>query len=196
MDMDLALSLVQVFIMLFVIMDPPGCIPIFMALTKDVSKEERERELNHAVAVASILLLLFAFLGKIVLDVLGITLNSFMIAGGILLLFIAFDLLRGEHKYGVRGGSSVGAVPLGIPLLAGPGAITAVMVIIQSYGVGFVLFAIFSAIIATKLVLGQSERIFRIIGKVGSEVLSRVMGIIVAAIAIQFIMDGILGMIL
>jgi len=195
MDMDLALSLVQVFIMLFVIMDPPGCIPIFMALTKDVSKEERERELNHAVAVASILLLLFAFLGKVVLDVLGITLNSFMIAGGILLLFIAFDLLRGEHKYGVRGGSSVGAVPLGIPLLAGPGAITAVMVIIQSYGVGFVLFAIFSAIIATKLVLGQSERIFRIIGKVGSEVLSRVMGIIVAAIAIQFIVDGILGLI-
>ena len=195
MDMDLALSLVQVFIMLFVIMDPPGCIPIFMALTKDVSKEERERELNHAVAVASILLLLFAFLGKVVLDVLGITLNSFMIAGGILLLFIAFDLLRGEHKYGVRGGSSVGAVPLGIPLLAGPGAITAVMVIIQSYGVGFVLFAIFSAIIATKLVLGQSERIFRIIGKVGSEVLSRVMGIMVAAIAIQFIVDGILGLI-
>lgn len=195
MDMDLALSLVQVFIMLFVIMDPPGCIPIFMALTKDVSKEERERELNHAVAVASILLLLFAFLGKVVLDVLGITLNSFMIAGGILLLFIAFDLLRGEHKYGVRGGSSVGAVPLGIPLLAGPGAITAVMVIIQSYGVGFVLFAIFSAIVTTKLVLGQSERIFRIIGKVGSEVLSRVMGIIVAAIAIQFIMDGIVGMI-
>jgi len=193
--MDLALSLVQVFIMLFVIMDPPGSIPIFIALTKDVSKEERERELNHAVAVASILLLLFAFLGKVVLDVLGITLNSFMIAGGILLLFIAFDLLRGEHKYGVRGGSSVGAVPLGIPLLAGPGAITAVMVIIQSYGVGFVLFAIFSAIIATKLVLGQSERIFRIIGKVGSEVLSRVMGIIVAAIAIQFIMDGILGVI-
>ena len=188
-------SLVQVFIMLFVIMDPPGCIPIFMALTKDVSKEERERELNHAVAVASILLLLFAFLGKLVLDVLGITLNSFMIAGGILLLFIAFDLLRGEHKYGVRGGPSVGAVPLGIPLLAGPGAITAVMVIIQSYGVGFVLFAIFSAIIATKLVLGQSERIFRIIGKVGSEVLSRVMGIIVAAIAIQFIVDGILGLI-
>jgi len=195
MDMDLALSLVQVFIMLFVIMDPPGCIPIFMALTKDVSKEERERELNHAVAVASILLLLFAFLGKVVLDVLGITLNSFMIAGGILLLFIAFDLLRGEHKYGVRGGPSVGAVPLGIPLLAGPGAITAVMVIIQSYGVGFVLFAIFSAIVTTKLVLGQSERIFRIIGKVGSEVLSRVMGIIVAAIAIQFIMDGIVGMI-
>ncbi len=195
MDIDLALSLVTVFIMLFVVMDPPGNIPIFMALTGDMTKKEREKELNYAVVVATVLLLIFAFLGKIILYVLGITTDSFMIAGGILLLLISFDLLRGEHKYGVRGDSGVGAVPLGTPLLAGPGAITTVMVIIQSRGVGFVLFAIFSAIIATKLVLGQSERILSIIGKVGSEVLSRVIGIIVAAIAIQFIGDGIIGMI-
>jgi multiple antibiotic resistance protein len=119
-----------------------------------------------------------------------------MIAGGILLLFFSFDLLRGEHKYALSGesGVGVGAVPLGTPLLAGPGAITAVMVIIQKEGVFIVLFAIFSAILATKLFLGQSERIYRILGKVGSEVLSRVMGIIVAAIAIQFIGTGIIGM--
>ena len=195
MDIDLALSLVTVFIMLFVVMDPPGNIPIFMALTGDMTKKEREKELNYAVVVATVLLLIFAFLGKIILYVLGITTDSFMIAGGILLLLISFDLLRGEHKYGVRGDSGVGAVPLGTPLLAGPGAITTVMVIIQSRGVGFVLFAILSAVIATKLVLGQSERILSIIGKVGSEVLSRVIGIIVAAIAIQFIGDGIIGMI-
>lgn len=195
MDIDLALSLVTVFIMLFVVMDPPGNIPIFMALTGDMTQKERKKELNYAVVVATVLLLIFAFLGKIILYVLGITTDSFMIAGGILLLLISFDLLRGEHKYGVRRESGVGAVPLGTPLLAGPGAITTVMVIIQSRGVGFVLFAIFSAIIATKLVLGQSERILSIIGKVGSEVLSRVIGIIVAAIAIQFIGDGIIGMI-
>jgi len=195
MDIDLALSLVTVFIMLFVVMDPPGNIPIFMALTRDMTAKERKKELNYAVVVATVLLLIFAFLGKIILYVLGITTDSFMIAGGILLLLISFDLLRGEHKYGVRGESGVGAVPLGTPLLAGPGAITTVMVIIQSRGVGFVLFAIFSAVIATKLVLGQSERILSIIGKVGSEVLSRVIGIIVAAIAIQFIGDGIIGMI-
>jgi multiple antibiotic resistance protein len=123
-----------------------------------------------------------------------------MIAGGILLLFFSLDLLRGEHKYvaseesGAGVGVGVGAVPLGTPLLAGPGAITAVMVIIQKEGVLVVLFAIFSAIIATRLVLGQSERIYQILGKVGSEVLSRVMGIIVAAIAIQFIGNGIMGM--
>jgi multiple antibiotic resistance protein len=198
MDINLAfgLLLVKVFIMLFVIMDPSGNIPVFMALTKGMSERGRKKELNYAVLVATILLLLFAFLGKIILYVLGITTDSFMIAGGILLLFFSLDLLRGEHKY-VAGGESrvgVGAVPLGTPLLAGPGAITAVMVIIQKEGVFIVLFAIFSAILATKLFLWQSERIYRILGKVGSEVLSRVMGIIVAAIAIQFIGTGIIGM--
>ena len=203
MDLNLAfgLLLVKVFIMLFVIMDPSGNIPIFMALTKGMSERGRKKELNYAVLVATILLLLFAFLGKIILYVLGITTDSFMIAGGILLLFFSLDLLRGEHKYVDSGesGAGVGAVPLGTPLLAGPGAITAVMVIIQSYekfitGAFVVLFAIFSAIIATRLVLGQSERIYQILGKVGSEVLSRVMGIIVAAIAIEFIAGGIVGM--
>ncbi|MBA7547730.1 hypothetical protein ES705_40166 [subsurface metagenome] len=96
--------------------------------------------------------------------------------------------MSGESRAGV------GAVPIGTPLLAGPGAITAVMVIIKSHGVGVVLFSIFAAIIATKLVVGQSERIYGIIGKEGSEVLSRVIGILVAAIAIQFIVTGIIGM--
>lgn len=190
------LLLVKAFIILFVVMDPPGNIPVFIALTKDMRKEERRTELNHAVIVATILLLLFAFLGKIILNVLGISIDSFMIAGGILLLLISFDLLRGEHKYGVteESGAGVGAVPIGTPMLAGPGAITAVMVIIQSSGVFVVLFSILSAIIATRLVLGQSDRLYDLMGKVGTEVLSRVIGIIVAAIAIQFIGTGIIGM--
>jgi multiple antibiotic resistance protein len=107
-------------------------------------------------------------------------------------------LLRGEQQCGVLGKSGVragvGAVPIGTPLLAGPGAITAVMVIIQSSGVFVVLVAIFSAIIATRLVLGQSDRLFDMMGVVGTEVLSRVIGIIVAAIAIEFIGTGIIGM--
>jgi multiple antibiotic resistance protein len=193
---EFLLLLVKSFIMLFVVMDPPGNILIFMALTKDTSAGERKRELNHAVIVATILLLLFAFLGTVILYVLGITPDSFMIAGGILLLLISFDLLRGEHKYGTSGdsGTGVGAVPLGTPLLAGPGAITTVMVIIQEDGVFIVLFAIFSAIVATRFLLGQSERVYSIIGKAGSEVLSRVIGILVAAIAIQFIAEGIIGL--
>jgi multiple antibiotic resistance protein len=195
---DLGLLMVKGFIILFVVIDPPGSIPIFIAVTKGMRKEDRKKELNQAVIVATVLLLLFAFLGKLLLDMLGISLNSFMIAGGILLLLISFDLLKGEHKCGVVGesglGAGVGAVPIGTPLLAGPGAITAVMVIIQSSGTVVVFVSILSAIIATRLLLGQSERLFEIIGKVGSEVLSRVVGIIVAAIAIQFIGSGIIGM--
>lgn len=192
-DLGIALSLVKAFITLFVVMDPPGNIPVFMAVTKGMGGVERKKELNRAVGVASILLLIFAFLGKLVLDVLGITLSSFEIAGGILLLLISFDLLRGGRGYGVSSKSGLGAVPIGTPLLAGPGAITTVMVIIQSYGIITVLFSIFSAVIATKFILGQSDRIYRLIGEIGSEVLSRVMGIIIAAIAIEFIRRGIMG---
>jgi multiple antibiotic resistance protein len=196
LDPNLGLLLVKAFIILFVVMDPPANIPVFIAVTRGMRKEERMLELNRAVIVATILLLLFAFLGKLLLELLGISLHSFMIAGGILLLLISFDLLRGGHTYGVEGesGAGVGAVPIGTPMLAGPGAITAVMVIIQSSGVFVVLFGIFSAIVATRLILGQSDRLYDIMGKVGTEVLSRVIGIIVAAIAIQFIGTGIIGM--
>lgn len=197
-DSNSWLLLVKAFIILFVVMDPPANIPVFIAVTRGMRKEERKKELNHAVIVATILLLLFAFLGKLLLELLGISLHSFMIAGGILLLLISFDLLKGEHQCGILGksgvGAGVGAVPIGTPLLAGPGAITAVMVIIQSSGVFVVLVGIFSAIIATRLVLGQSDRLYELMGKVGTEVLSRVIGIIVAAIAIQFIGTGIIGM--
>jgi len=197
-DSNSALLLVKTFIILIVVMDPPASIPVFIAVTKGMRKEERKKELNYAVIVATILLLLFAFLGKLLLKLLGISLNSFMIAGGLLLLLISFDLLRGEQQCGVLGksgvGAGVGAVPIGTPLLAGPGAITAVMVIIQSSGFLVVLFGIFSAIIATRLVLGQSDRLYDIMGVVGTEVLSRVIGIIVAAIAIEFIGTGIIGM--
>lgn len=197
-DSNSALLLVKAFIILIVVMDPPASIPVFLAVTKGMRGEERRRELNHAVIVATILLLLFAFLGKLILELLGISLNSFMIAGGILLLLVSFDLLKGEQQCGVLGkngaGAGVGAVPIGTPLLAGPGAITAVMVIIQSSGVFVVLVAIFSAIIATRLVLGQSDRLYDIMGVIGTEVLSRVIGIIVAAIAIEFIGTGIIGM--
>ncbi len=196
--LELGLLLVNSFIILFVVMDPPGSIPVFIAVTRRMSAAERRRELNHAVIVATLLLLLFAFLGKLILDLLGISLNSFMIAGGILLLLISFDLLRGERKCGVVSetdtGTGVGAVPIGTPMLAGPGAITAVMVIIQSSGVMVVLFAIIAAIIATRVLLGQSYRLYTFMGEVGTEVLSRVIGIIVAAIAIEFIGTGILGM--
>ena len=172
-------------------MDPPGNVTVFLAITKDMGESERKKEFNEAILVAAVLLLVFAFLGRLILEALGISIESFMIAGGILLLFTALDLLRGEKQY-VRE-TDVGAVPLGTPLLAGPGAITTVM-IIQSWGFFIVLFAIMSAIVATKVIVDFSAQIYKILGREGSEVLSRIMGIIVAAIAIEFISKGVIGM--
>lgn len=194
--LSFGLALLKACVILFVVMDPPGSIPVFIAVTRGMREDERRRELNHAVIVATILLLLFAFIGAFILAVLGISLNSFMIAGGLLLLLISFDLLRGEHRCGMisESGAGVGAVPIGTPMLAGPGAITAVMVIVQSSGAVVVLVAIFSAILGTRLLLGQSVRLYGLMGKVGSEVLSRVIGILVAAIAIEYMGTGIRGM--
>ncbi len=188
-----SVELLKAFITLFVVMDPAGNVPIFIAVTRSMSNEERKKELNNAVVVATLLLLVFAFLGRFVLNALNISLESFKVAGGILLLLVSFDLLR-EHKFVMREASQgIGAVPIGTPLLAGPGAITTVMVIMQSRGVITTLFAIFSAIIATMFILRQSDWLYSIMGKEGSEVLSRVMGILVAAIAIEFIKQGVLN---
>ncbi len=187
------IELLKAFIILFVVMDPAGNVPIFIAVTRSMSMEERKKELNNAVVVATLLLLVFAFLGRFVLNALNISLESFKVAGGILLLLVSFELLS-ERKFVTKGASSgIGAVPIGTPLLAGPGAITTVMVIMQSRGTIVALFAIFTAIIATMLILRQSEWLYSIMGKEGSEVLSRVMGILVAAIAIEFIKQGILN---
>ena len=188
-------SVAKAFFMLFVVMDPPGNVPIFIAITNGLSKEEQKRELRSAVLVAAILLFTFAFLGKAILFALNIELASFKVAGGILLMFIALDILGGsasERK--LRATAGVGAVPMGTPLLAGPGAITTVMTILQSFSDIVVLLAIAAAIFATWLVLSLSEQIYRILGEKGSSVLSKVVAIIVAAIAIQFIADGLCGL--
>jgi len=192
--MDDWFSVAKAFFMLFVVMDPPGNVPIFIAITKGMSKDERKRELGSAVLVAAILLFTFAFLGKAILFALNIKLASFKVAGGILLMFIALDILGGgasERK--LRATAGVGAVPMGTPLLAGPGAITTVMTILQSFS-DIVVLAIAAAIFATWLVLSLSEQIYRILGEKGSSVLSKVVAIIVAAIAVQFIADGLCGL--
>ena len=192
-------DLAKAFIMLFVVMDPPGNIPILLAITGGMSVEERHRELKSAVIVAGVLLFTFAFLGKAILYVLNIELDSFMVAGGILLLLIALNILQGTYQSSEReSGSSahivsrsgVGAVPIGTPLLAGPGAITTVMTILQTFSDLTAILAIIAAIIATWIVLSLSEQIYGILGEKGSSVLSKVVAIIVAAIAVQFIVEG------
>ena len=132
--MDIKL-LITTFITIAVIVDPVGNAPVFLALTKDVDPVRRRRFANQAVAAATAVIFIFAFFGHYVLDYLGISIESLMVAGGVLLGMVALDMMKGRVNAGeVTGGANAALVPLGTPLLAGPGAVVAAMLLIKEAG--------------------------------------------------------------
>lgn len=184
-------GLTKSFISLFIVVDPFGNIPIFIGLTEKMSKEKRKKIFNTATATGFILLLAFALAGREILNIFGITLESFMIAGGILLLMIAMRLLVGG-EWRERGVSpeSIGAVPIAVPLLVGPGAITTTIINLQSFGILITIFSVILVFTIVWLILRFIEPIYRVLGRSGSVVIARVMALLIAAIAIQYIIEG------
>ena len=184
-------------IQLFVITDPVGNLPILYALTKKESVEQRGRTFLVAVFVAFALLIFFALTGTGILSIFHITIPDFEIAGGVLLLLIAsLILIRGSWVETDGEGSSthgVGAVPLGCPILVGPGAITTAIVLIGVYGLGATIVAILINFAISFVVLVNGERLFKILGEEGSEIIARVMAILLASMAIHYIRVGILA---
>ena len=188
---------------IFAIVDPMGNIPIFYTITQRFTKEERIRIAKKAIIAATITLFVFALIGQYIFMLFSITIPAFRIAGGLLLFRVAFNML-----YGVTPGTKstqmekeealekdmVGIVPLGIPLLAGPGAISTVM-LYNSQGDMIisiiVLLSILATLSITYVLLRNVDRIFDKLGRVGSLAISRIMGLILAAIAIQFLINGI-----
>lgn len=186
-------GLVRAAVALFVVVDPLGNVPVFMGLTKDLDPSVRRRALRTAVLSGLFLLLAFAAFGEAVLKLFSISLPSLKIAGGILLLIIAMKLLiYGEWREG-RSASGSGAVPLGFPLLVGPGAITTTMVSIRAYGLPIACTSAVLVFAATSIILAFMERIYSALGESGSAVVARLMSIFIAAIAVQFVLDGILA---
>ncbi len=177
---------------LIVVMDPVGLIPIIISLTSEMSKDEQKHVLNLTLYTASAILIVFALLGQQLLNLFAISLASFSIAGGLLLLILSFEiLLRGfESVKGIE----VGAVPLAFPLLVGPGAITVLMISLQTYGILVGLASAVTALLFTALVFRLINEIYMVLGKVGSLVVTKIMAIFTAAIAIEFIIDGIKGL--
>ena len=172
-------------IALFIITDAPGNLPFFLGLTQDMSLPERRKIFATAIFTGFVLLLGFVIVGMLILDLFGVTLNDFKIAGGILLMIIAIEImLRGkiniEHK------EDMGVVPLGCPLLVGPGAITTALVLLQIYGYPIVLSAIVSCFFLIWLILHFADNIYRFLGKNGSLILTKIASILIAAIAVQF----------
>ncbi len=190
-SLDLYADILRATVALFIIVDPVGLVPVFSALTKDLPKPEKKRMFRNIVYTGSALLLLFALAGQQLLLLFGISLQSFMIAGGMLLLLLSVEiLLRGERVQKTPG-EDVGIVPIAFPLLVGPGAITTTMISIQSYGLEVAIPSILIVMFLTWVVLRLTDRINRLLGRTGSAVVARVLAVFIAAIAIQFIIDGI-----
>ncbi|MEM2319795.1 MAG: MarC family protein [Candidatus Bathyarchaeia archaeon] len=189
--MDFILDLAKAVITLFIIVDPLGNIPIFISLTRGLAVPERSKAFNTAISTGFVLLISFALVGQQILVLFGISIYSFMIAGGILLLIISIRiLLRGEWEEAPASPESIGVVPIGFPLLVGPGAITTTIINLQAYGILITIIAVLIVFVLTHIILGFINPIYNFLGNSGSAVISRLMALLIAAIAIQFIIDG------
>jgi multiple antibiotic resistance protein len=190
-SLDLYADILRATVALFIIVDPIGLVPVFSALTKELPRPERRRMFRNIVYTGSALLLLFALAGQQLLVLFGISIQSFMIAGGILLLLLSVEILLRGEKVQKTPGEDVGIVPIAFPLLVGPGAITTTMISIQRDGLEVAIPSILIVMFLTWVVLRLTDRINRLLGRTGSAVVARVLAVFIAAIAIQFIIDGI-----
>jgi len=189
----------SVFITLFVIMDPPGTVPIFLGLTSAMSRAQRNRAARQAVAVAFGVIVSFALFGQSLLSYMHVSLPALQASGGLLLLLVAMELLTGKMEEVKPSGNvnvNVALVPLGTPLLAGPGAIVATMVFVtQADGTTADWVAIALGVLAVHVCLWLAMRfanvIHRILGESGTILVTRIAGLLLAAIAVQLVADAV-----
>ena len=176
-------------IALLVVLNPVGIVPIYIALTQKMERTKRVQLSKTVIITSTALLFAFAIAGSLILAIFGITFSSFMVAGGVLLFIVAVELLTGGGWRFVGSGVSeeTGIVPLAFPLLAGPGAITAVIISFETAGLVVTAISISLAIGVTYLILKQAERLHRVIGKRGSLIVTRVFAILIAAIAMNIL---------
>ncbi|HEV2748248.1 MAG TPA: MarC family protein [Allosphingosinicella sp.] len=196
---------VSAFVTFFVIIDPPGCAPIFASLTHDCPPAERRMMALRSVLIAAGILLFFALFGEDLLDALGISLAAFRIAGGIMLFLIALEMVfekrtqRRESRANAINATpeieDITVFPMAIPMIAGPGSIASIMLLMaRSDGLdeSLVVFGALAAILVlTLLALLAAGPLMRLLGNKMEAMLTRLLGVILAALAAQFIIDGI-----
>ena len=188
---------------LFVILDPIAIVPAFLAMTPNDSPQDRIRMARMACMIAAIILLIFATTGKLIFNFFGITIPAFQIAGSIVLLLVALDMLRArrsavqetiEETDAGAAKADIAVTPLAVPMLAGPGAISTVMVLALGSKSWVTTTALYVSIALTALIsfltLSAASLIERRLGQTGMRILTRLMGLVLCAIAVQFIIDG------
>jgi len=186
------------------IVDPIGVVPLFVAMTANDPPEKCRAMARRACLTATAVLSFFALFGTVVFQVFGVTLSAFRVAGGLLLMLTALDMLRAQHP-GTKTSAAeteegltqddIAIVPLAMPLLAGPGAIATVMVLMAQHGAGLeagvpVLASIFITMGIAYLTLRSAQAIKRVLKQTGIAILERIFGLILAAIAVQFVFEG------
>ncbi len=198
-------SLLNAFVVLFVVVDPIGVALIFFTLTRDLSTSQQRKTALRGTALATVILLIFFLIGDDLLHRLNISIPAFRIAGGALLFLLAIDMVfarqsglrstttreqeEAEHK------QDVSVFPLAFPLIAGPGALTTVLLMASSAKQSLIFAGmigiLFAVLASTLLSLLLAPRIMHLLGETGTNVISRLFGLILAALAVQFIVDGI-----
>ncbi len=188
---------------IFFLVDPFAALPTFLAVTAGQDARKRVRTARKASLTAFIVLTVFAFIGQSIFRIFGITLPAFEIAGGIILLLIGLDMLEAKRSptqevppetEAASSKDDAGIVPMGIPMLAGPGAITSVMVLVGQVTQRWQMLAILGAIAFTAIVcfivLGSAARVARLLGETGIRILVRIMGLLLVALAVQYFVNG------
>ncbi|MEZ5809917.1 MAG: MarC family protein [Rhizobiaceae bacterium] len=198
-------AVLNAFVTLLVTIDPPGLAPLFLALTAGMNRGERRQVAVRATVIAFAVLALFAVAGSVILSVLGITLPAFRVAGGLLLFYIAFEMVferrQERHEKSAKRAitkdmiRNIAVFPLAIPLLAGPGAISATILLAGEFAGPLPRVALVAIILAicalTWVVFLLSEPVDRLLGETGRTILTRLLGVILAALAVQFVADGV-----
>jgi len=198
---------ISALITFFVVIDPPGCAPIFASLTTGATAGQRRAMALRAVFIAALILVFFALLGEQLLGTLGITLDAFRIAGGIMLFLIAFEMVfekrtqrredRAQKIIDTPEIEDVSVFPMAMPMIAGPGTIASIM-LLQARSTGIeeslvVLAALGIILLLTLFALLAAGPLMRLLGQRIEAVITRLLGVILAALAAQFVIDGLIG---
>jgi multiple antibiotic resistance protein len=186
----------QAFVTLFVILDPPGAVPIFLGLAAGKSPKMMRRLAWQGASVSLIVITTFALFGRFVLDYMNISLEALQAAGGLLLLYVSLQLLTsGESSNEKKSSKNIALVPLGTPLLAGPGAIVATMIFVQKADGAAQGFGLVAAVLAVHIIIAvtlmASTTILKVIKDAGVQLVASIAGLLLAAIAVQMLVDAI-----
>ena len=187
---------VLTFIPIFVAVDAIGNIPVFVSLVEGISKKQRQKIIIDSVTIATVVAILFLLVGKWVLRFIGITIADFQIAGGILLFVIAVRLLLpGSSKIILSNGheKDIGIFPLGLPLITGPAVLTTTLMMLDSFGFGYTLASLTLNMLIVWITLVKAEAIIKYLGAGGTRAFSKIMYILLAAIAVMMVRRGVTG---